>query len=262
MHDILSAVLLVGGIGAVVGVMLAVASIIFYVPTDERAAEIRQVLPGANCGACGYSGCDGYAAALSKGEARPGACTVGGEETAAAVAAIVGGDAGGYEKKTAVVHCSGTGAVTKKAAEYQGEKTCAAAAVIYSGLGKCSFGCIGFGDCMAACEHGAIYFSDGLASVDIEKCKACGACAAACPHGLISIEPLKRRAVVLCSSCDKGNITTKVCKAGCIGCMRCTRACESGAVSVADNHARVDAEKCTGCGKCAEVCPRKIIKIV
>ena len=262
MNEILSAVLLVGIIGLIVGVVLTIASQVFAVPTDERAAAVREQLPGANCGACGFSGCDCYAAALSKGEAKIGLCTVGGEETANAVAAVLGEDAGGFEKKSAVVHCSGTHDVTRKAAVYQGEKTCKAASMLYSGAGKCTFGCIGFGDCVSVCEYGAVSVVNGAAVVNRSLCRACGACAAVCPHGLITIEPAAPHASVMCCSCDKGAVTTKACKAGCVGCMRCTKACESGAITVKNDHAHVDFEKCTGCGKCAEVCPRKIIKMI
>ena len=262
MSDILSAVTLVGVIGLIVGVVLVIASLVFAVPVDERAAAVREQLPGANCGACGFSGCDGYAEALSKGKAKVGLCTVGGEETAKAVASLIGADAGSFEKKTAVVHCSGTCDVTRKAAAYQGEKSCKAASMLYSGVGKCTFGCIGFGDCAAVCEYGAISVVNGAAIVDRDKCRACGACVAACPHGLIVIEPAIRHASVMCSSCDKGNVTTKACKAGCVGCMRCTKACEAGAITVMNEHAHVDFDKCTACGKCAEVCPRNIIKMI
>lgn len=262
MNDIISAVALVGGIGLAVGVILVAASHIFAVEVDEKAQAIREKLPGANCGACGFSGCDGYASALSKGEARVGLCTVGGRETAEDIAELLGESGAEFERFAAVVHCSGTENVTRKAAAYQGIQTCKAAMQLYGGMGKCVFGCIGYGDCVSVCGHGAITVKNGAARVDTDKCKACGACVDACPHRLIRIEPVKPHAAVLCESCDKGNVTTKVCRSGCIGCRRCTNACESGAITVKSNHAEVDIEKCTACGKCAEVCPRGIIRVI
>lgn len=262
MNEIIFAVALVGGIGLIVGIVLSAASEAFAVPVDEKAHAIREKLPGANCGACGFSGCDGYAEALSKGEAQPGLCSPGGEETALELAELLGGEGSGFVRKSAVVHCFGTENVTKKAAAYQGIKTCKAAMQLYGGMGRCVYGCIGFGDCAAVCSYGAITVSGGAAAVDPQRCKACGACVSACPHGLIKIEPVRPHAAVLCSSCDKGSVTTKVCKSGCIGCMRCTRACENGAITVKDNHARVDTEKCTACGRCVEACPRGILHMV
>ena len=262
MNEILSAVVLVGGISLAVGAVLAAAAFLFDVPVDERAQIIREKLPGANCGACGFSGCDGYAAALASGKAKVGLCTVGGSETAQELSSLLGESGGEFERFAAVVHCSGTENVTMKAADYQGITTCKAAMQVYGGMGKCVFGCIGYGDCAAACDYGAITVANGTAKVDINKCKACGACVYACPHSLIRIEPVKPHAAVLCESCDKGNVTTKVCRSGCIGCKRCTNACERGAITVKNNHAEVNVSKCTACGKCVEVCPRKIIHII
>lgn len=257
--SILLAVIIVVVIGLIVGIVLAVASIIMAVPVDEKAAAIQEQLPGANCGACGFSGCAGYAAALSKGEAELGLCSVGGQAAIDAIAPIIGAEAVASVPKTAVVHCNGNDDNTSKVTRYQGIQSCMAANQIYGGMGECSYGCIGFGDCMAVCEYGAIKVENGVAAVDPELCKACGKCVNACPKQLITIEPKKSRAIVKCSNCDKGAVTRKACKVGCIGCMKCVKTCEHDAIKVEKFHAIVDPEKCVGCGKCADQCPQKII---
>ncbi len=262
MNDILFAVLLVGGIGLLIGIILAVASIVFAVAKDEKAEAIEQLLPGANCGACGYSGCSGYAAALAKGEAKPGLCSPGGEETASAVAELLGVDAQGVVKRVALVHCNGSLDNTENKMEYQGIASCAAAAMLHGGPGKCAYGCIGFGDCAAACSYGAVKICSGSAHIDPAKCRGCSMCAEACPQRLISMQPLKAAAVVRCKNCDKGAQTRNSCQIGCIGCMKCVKACEYGAVKVESFCASVDPEKCTACGKCAEVCPRGCISLL
>lgn len=262
MSGILFAVLIVVAIGLIVGLVLAIASVLLAVPVDEKAVEIQAQLPGANCGACGFSGCSGYAAALSKGEAKLGLCSPGGQAAVDAIAPIIGAESVQTVPKTAVIHCAGNDDNTGKMVRYQGVKSCLAATQLYGGMGDCSYGCIGFGDCMKACEYNAITVCNGVAMVNSNLCRACGACADACPKKLISIEPKAPHAVVKCSNCDKGALTRKACKVGCIGCMKCVKTCENGAVKVDKFHAMIDAEKCTGCGKCAEACPQKIIEMM
>lgn len=261
MNEILLAVIIVTAIGLIAGIGLAVASIVMAVPKDEKAEAVEAVLPGANCGACGFSGCAGYAQALAKGEAKAGLCSPGGAEAAAAVAEILGTGAVTVERKTALVHCMGTYDNTTDKMEYQGQKSCAAAAQLFGGVGSCPYGCMGLGDCAAVCEYHAITVCNGVASIDPEKCRGCSKCVTACPKHLISFVPLKAQAVVRCSNCDKGADTRKVCKTGCIGCMKCVKSCEAGAVKVENFHASVDPSLCTGCGKCAEVCPQHCISV-
>ena len=262
MNDILNPILIVAGIGLLAGIILAIASIIMAVPKDEKAEAIAEILPGANCGACGYSGCSGYAAALAHGEAKVGLCSPGGEEVAQACAELMGVTDVSVEKKAALVHCMGSYDMTTDKMEYDGIQSCAASTLLAGGISSCRYGCMGMGDCAAACPYGAIQICNGMASVDYTKCKGCSACVAACPKKLISFVSLKKQAIVRCSNCDKGAQTTKVCKIGCIGCGKCIKACEAGAVSVKNFCAFVDAEKCTGCGKCVEVCPRHIITLL
>lgn len=259
MNPILLAVLLVAGIGLIAGAGLAVASVLMAVPVDEKAEAITEALPGANCGACGFSGCAGYAAALAKGEAEPGLCAPGGKDAAVAIAAILGTEAVEVQPKTAVVRCMGSCEHTSERMNYDGIHTCAAAVQLFSGPGSCAYGCIGYGDCAAVCPEGAINVCDGVAHIDPDKCIACGKCAAACPKKLITIMPKAAHALVRCSNKDKGAVTRKVCTAGCIGCMKCQKNCEAGAIKVVQNVASVDPAKCTGCGKCESVCPQHCI---
>ena len=255
-------ILLVAGVGLLAGIILAVASIVMAVPKDEKAEAILEVLPGANCGACGFSGCAGYAAALAKGEAKVGLCSPGGADCATAIAAILGTEAGAMERKAAVVACTGTAEVTQERMIYDGIASCAAAAATAGGPGSCRFGCIGMGDCAAACPYGAIKVCNGLASIDTSRCKACGLCVAACPRHLIDLHPAKKQAKVLCSNCDKGASTMKACNLGCIGCMKCVKTCEEGAIAVDNFCAKVDPAKCIGCGKCVDACPRHVIQML
>ena len=252
--DIVSAILLVGVIGLVVAVVLVIASTVMAVPVDEKAKRLEEALPGANCGACGYSGCSGYAKALSTGDARVGLCSPGGDEVAMELSKILGVDAVKADKRVAIVLCRGNNEASERKTEYTGIKSCASAMQVYNGATSCSYGCIGYGDCAAACSKNAIKICSSRAVVDQNRCMGCGECANACPKHLISIVPVKKRAVVLCSSCDKGADTRKACTAGCIACKKCVKACEQGAIEIVDFKAQIDPEKCTGCGRCVDEC--------
>ena len=260
--NIITPIIIVGVIGLLAGVILAIASIVMAVPKDEKAEALEGVLPGANCGACGYSGCSGYAAAMAKGDAQPGLCSPGGPAVAKACGEILGSGDVAMEIKTAVVRCSGSHENTGNKMDYVGIPSCAAALPLAGGPADCRFGCMGLGDCVAVCEYGAVRVVNGMAKVDPLLCKACGKCVKACPKGLITLIPLKTQAVVRCSSCDKGKDVMKACKVGCIGCMKCVKTCPSDAIHVTDSLAQVDPDKCTGCGQCAEACPRHIIDML
>ena len=251
---------IVAGIGLVAGVGLAIASAVMAVPVDEKAAAIEEILPGANCGACGYSGCSGYAKALSEGRAKPGLCAPGGDAAAAQIGEILGQKVEAMERRSAVVHCIGTEGNTTNVREYQGVQSCAASAQLYGGSAACSFGCLGYGDCVKACPYGAISVCSGVASINPSICKACGLCVKTCPRSIISIEPLGK-AVPHCSNHDKGGETRKICKTGCIGCMRCVKACTTGAVTISAFCATVDSTKCSSCGECIKVCPNHVISL-
>ena len=259
MNGILLAVLLVAGIGLLIGLILSVASIIMAVPKDEKAEKLLEALPGANCGACGYSGCSGYADALAKGKAEVGLCAPGGLACAKELSAILGVETGSMDKKVAAVHCMGSCDNTKNKANYQGVRSCAAAVKIGGGLTACSYGCLGLGDCESVCPYDAIHVCNGVAVVDNDKCKACSMCVKECPRRLISIVPYKNSAIVRCSNKDKGAAAMKVCEAACIGCKKCEKNCEAGAIKVVDFCAAINPSLCNGCGKCADNCPRHCI---
>ncbi len=256
--DIILPVLIVAAIGLIAGLGLALASKFMAVPTDERQEKIRECLPGANCGACGYTGCDGYAAALAEGAVSADKCAPGGETTAKALADILGVQVD-VTPRVAFIACAGTMDTAKTKFLYEGLKSCSAANLVQRGPLMCEFGCIGFGDCAAACPFGAIEIQNGRPIVCKDICSGCGKCAAACPKGLISILPKNTEIKVACSNKHKGANVVKVCSSSCIACGLCERACESGAISVKDNLAVIDYTLCTSCGKCREVCKRKAI---
>lgn len=260
MNPILLAVLVVAGLALAAGLLLAVASVVMAVPRDEKAEALREALPGANCGACGFSGCDGYAKAMAHDGVKVGLCSPGGEAVAAATAAILG-VSGQVEAKTAMVRCGGCEEFTARKLHYHGIPSCAAANQFYGGDWQCNYGCLGYGDCAAVCEYGAISVENGLARIDPGLCRACGRCAAACPKSLIAILPGRARGVVRCSSHDKGAVVRKACSVGCIGCMKCVKVCPHDAVHVENFLASIDPEKCIGCGACAENCPVGCISV-
>lgn len=262
MSEILFPVFIVSGIGLIAGLILSVASIVMSVKKNDKTEEILNALPGANCGACGFSGCEGYAKALSEGKSKPGLCTPGGQATSDKISKILGISSVSTEKKVALVSCCGTNNNTSVKMEYNGIKSCAAANSLFGGNSSCRFGCLGFGDCLRACKYGAINICNGVAFVDFNKCVGCGACASVCPKNLIKLVPSKQQAVVRCSNSDKGAQTIKVCSSGCIGCMRCVKACEFGAITVKDSLAKVDPKKCTACGKCTNVCKPGCISLM
>ncbi|MDR0502767.1 MAG: RnfABCDGE type electron transport complex subunit B [Treponema sp.] len=256
----------VTAMGIICATVLCVASKLMYVKTDERVAKLIEALPGVNCGACGYPGCSGYAAALlSGGTSQINLCTPGGAEVMAKLSAILGVEAGSMEKKTAVVKCLGDCASQKKKMDYMGIQSCAGAKQLYGGEGACAFGCLGYGDCQKACPSGAICTEDDLARVIAGLCTGCGLCVKSCPNNLIAVEnaslPGSAAPVfVLCKNIEKGAVTRKKCAKGCIACGKCARECSAQAITMADNLAVINYGKCTGCGHCAQVCVSKCIQ--
>lgn len=256
---ILLPVLIFIGLGLLMGALLALASKLFAVKKDEKAEAIKECLPGANCGGCGYSGCDAYAAAVSAGDAPVNKCSVGGTEAASKIAQIMGVDAGAQVRMRAQVMCSGTGEYAKKKYIYEGIDDCVAASKIGGGDKMCKNGCIGLGTCVRACPFDAIVVENGVAAVDYSKCKGCGICVSACPKGIIKLIPFDAKHWVGCMSVDDGKNTRKVCDVGCISCKICQKNCPAGAINVDNFVASIDYDKCTGCDICTDKCPRHII---
>jgi electron transport complex protein RnfB len=259
LQNILTPVLILSGLGLLFGLGLAFASKKFEVKENEKIAQVRELLPGANCGACGYSGCDSFAAAVVEGNGPLNACPVGGAEAAKKISELLGVEAGEVERKTARVLCAGTYDNCKQKFKYSGIEDCTAAAGLYGGSSACLYGCLGLGNCARACSFDAIVIENGLARVIQSKCTACGKCVAACPKGIIEIVPQSSEYTVRCSSLDKGNIVRQNCQVGCIGCRKCSKVCPVDAISFKGTLAKINPDLCTNCGACMEECPTKAI---
>ena len=259
MTNILFAVLVLGVMGGVFGLVLAIASKVFAVETDPRLPEIMDCLAGANCGGCGYPGCGGCADAILSGKAPVNACPPAGAEGAAKIAAIMGVEMTVSEKMVAAVKCNGGSRAVKKF-EYRGVEDCLGALKVGAGPLECGYGCLGFGSCVKACAFDAIHINDrGVAEVDRDKCTNCMACAGVCPRKLIISVPEASSVLVPCASKDKGVAAKAACDVSCIGCKLCEKNCPTGAITVTDNIASIDYSKCTSCGMCIGKCPRKLI---
>lgn len=249
-----------GGMGLLFGGGLAYASKIFAIETDPRVSQVRDVLPGANCGACGYPGCDGFANAVVSGEAKINGCPVGGVETAEAVGEIMGVETSPSERMIARVICNGTNKNAKEKYKYYGITDCRAAAMVQGGSKECPYGCLGLGTCENLCPFDAIHVNEnGVAEVDEEKCTACGICIEVCPKSVIELVPESKEVRVLCNSKDKGKEVKNYCSVGCIGCKICVKECPFDAMEFKDNLAYINYDKCTNCMICAEKCPTKAI---
>lgn len=257
--SVIPAICVVGGVGLLFGLLLAIAAHIFAVEKDERAEKILEVLPGANCGSCGYAGCGAYSEAVAKGDAPVNACSVGKSAVAEQIASIMGVEAGEVVECVARVMCGGDRASAVYKFEYSGVEDCIAAARFAGGAKRCESGCLGLGHCVSVCPFNAISIKDGVAVVDDELCQACGKCINSCPKHLIKLVPKSNRHWVLCSNPEMGRFVNQYCQKGCIGCRLCEKVCHFDAIHVVDNHAIIDYDKCKNCGACARKCPRGVI---
>lgn len=259
-NPILASTIVMTTTAFIFAIILSILNKILTVKVDEKFAELRKVLPGVDCGACGYPSCDAFTKAVLSGKAPPDGCKVGGKKTADQVIAIVGRKGEGAIKEVAKLKCNAGCDKSGIKAEYKGIQTCNAAAQIGGGYKQCDYGCLGIGDCATACKFDAIKLDyNGLPHVNYEKCTACGACIEACPKSLFHLVGEKHTVHVACMSQDKGPKTIKNCKVGCIACGICEKECPVDAIHVRDNIASIDYEKCISCGICVEKCPRKII---
>lgn len=257
------AVVVLGALGIVFGLILAFASKVFAVEKDAREEAIGEILPGANCGACGYPGCSGFAAAVAKGVAPANACSVGGPDLATQIGEIMGVEVVTGPKIVAQVLCSGHGGEKLRYA-YEGLTDCRAMSRVSAGHMMCTYGCLGGGTCEEICQFNAIHVIDGVAVVDQKACVACNQCVDVCPRNIIQMIPLKtkRHVAVNCASQAKGAEVRKSCEDGCIGCGLCVKACpKEGAITMENNLAKINYEICIGCGICAQKCPRKTITV-
>ena len=271
MNFILIAVIVLGAIALIAALVLYVCSKRFAVYEDPRIGQVNGLLPGANCGGCGFAGCGGMADALVKG-ADAGSieglnCPVGGSEVMSQVADLLGMAIANGEPRVAVVRCGGSCELRPRTAEYVGMRTCAAMHACGAGETACGYGCLGCGDCVAACQFDAIHINPEtlLPEVDEEKCTACGACTKACPRAIIELRkkgPKGRRVFVSCVNKDKGAVSMKACKVSCIGCGKCVKECKFEAITVENNLSYIDPDKCRLCKKCVEACPTKAIHAV
>lgn len=260
--DVLLPVGIFAALGLLFGILLAIASRVFAVKVDKRIPQVLELLPGANCGGCGRSGCAAMAEAIVKGEASPNACTVCSKEGMAQIGAIMGIEVKAPVPMRAHVMCAGDCDTAVHRFRYEGAEDCLAAEKLGGGEKVCPYGCIGLGSCVKVCKYHAIHIKNGIAEIDDSRCIGCGACTAVCPKHIIYVIPVSSKYAVHCRSAEKGIDTRKHCMLGCISCRLCEKNCPEGAITVDNFVASIDQDKCTGCGKCAEKCPRKIIKPV
>lgn len=265
MEYIVASIFLLGILGIFAATLLYIASKKFSVKEDPRLAEIEDILPGANCGACGFSGCSAFARACVSTDTLEGMnCT--GLDTSGMkkIALIVGLEAMATAPRKAIIRCQNSCEVRNPMNHYDGVKSCAIEHSLYQGESDCVYGCLGLGDCVQACPFGAMILNAGetLPKVDLDKCTGCGKCVEACPRDIPSIVEIpenKRIIWVSCVNKDRGPIAMKECEVACIACTKCKRTCTHEAISIDNFVASIDSGKCVGCGECKEICPRHSI---
>lgn len=243
----------------VFGITLAVLGKKFAVAEDERVSQVRDKLSGANCGGCGYAGCDAFAKAVVEGKADINACSATSAENKKLIADIMGQSIDAQETIIVVACRGGKNAADKY--EYMGYGNCQSMELLGGGRKQCKWGCLGMGSCVDACPYMAIQVGqDGYAVVNREKCVKCGRCVSICPKGIVKRVPATAKYYVACSNCLRGGKEVRaLCSVGCIGCGLCARVCPQGAITLQNNLAVIDYDKCTGCGLCAQKCPSKCI---
>ncbi len=258
---LITSILVLSLLGLTLAVVLYLTAQKFKIIEDPRIEQVEAVLPGANCGGCGYPGCHGFAEAFVKADDITSFfCPVGGNVTMANAAKVIGKTAETKDPMVAVVRCSGSPEHRKRIAEYEGAPSCKLATALYSGDTACQYGCLGLGDCVAVCQFDAIYIDPVtlLPVVNEDKCTGCGACVKACPKSIIELRkkgPKGKRIYVSCINKDKGGPARKACDVACIGCGKCVKVCPHEAITLENNLAYIDYNKCKLCRKCVEECP-------
>ena len=256
---VIGSLIVLGVLALVLGIVLAIASKVFYVDVDPRIEHVEELLPGVNCGACGLAGCAAMAEHIVAGDASPLKCPVCSSDERARIFELMGMELEERGPAVARMLCGGgTGCLDKE--DYRGIDDCRAAVLVHGGPKACEYACVGLDSCVEACPFEAIFIGDdGLPHVIEERCTACGVCERICPRNVIKVMPRKHTVWVKCSSHDPGKVVNKICKTGCIACKKCEKECQFEAIKVIDNLATIDYEKCKLCGKCAEVCPKNCI---
>ena len=264
MDTVVWTVALMAAVGLVGSVLLLIVSRKLAIGEDERLTYLMSILPGVNCGACGHPGCEQYAKAMMNG-APPNACTTGGNRVAQALAAYLGVESTGVVQREAFVACQGSLDHIDPQLVFKGVPSCRVFSTLsYSSL-SCPFGCLGYGDCAEACPFDAIVVENGVARIDTAACTGCGTCAKICPRGIISMvdqASSPTASVVTCKNTMAGAKTRKVCSVGCIGCQKCAKTCPTQSITVENNLAYIDPQKCKLCRKCVNECPTGAIRLV
>lgn len=258
MNVLIISIIILGGIGMLCGIALSLSSRVFSVNVDPRIEALKNILPGGNCGGCGFPSCAAYAQHMVESGVEPNRCILA-TDKADEISKILGKEVVPLERKTAAIKCYG-GSTAVKRFEYGGIRSCRAASLYFGGDKLCTFSCLGFGDCVEVCPFAALSIANRKTPVvDREKCTGCGTCIAVCPKNLITLVPWKARIYIGCHSNETGKVVRQICEVGCIKCGRCIKVCPEGALSMCDNRVTVDYDKCKNCGLCIDECPRGII---
>lgn len=264
---VLTSIITLFALGLVAAAILAVASRVFYIKEDPRVEAVLEVLPGANCGGCGFAGCEGYAAAVVSDPSIPAnKCCAGGAQTSIAVGELTGKTVSEAEPLVSLRRCDKVAGNVALRYQYHGMPSCAAAAMLRGGVDTCKYSCLGFGDCVVACPFDAMEIKDGLVQVNASKCIGCGRCVETCPRDALELVPKRSRVAVYCNTRDKLRAVTDVCDSGCIKCGRCIKACPAKAVRLENNRIVVDHLQCLSYGSecneaCVYSCARRIFRL-
>ncbi len=260
MLEILLPASILAGVALISASGLFLASKKFYVYEDPKIDQIEALLPGANCGGCGFAGCRSLAEFMVNENTVEQPCPVAEAEIMAQIAEILGLEAPIQEKQVATLLCRGTHQNSALAMDYRGIEDCWAAVIVTDSLKDCAFSCLGLGSCVRACNFGAMHIENGIVVIDETTCTGCGICLEHCPKNLLVLRPISSQTIVSCSNTDRGPEARKACQVACIGCLKCTKVCTHQAIFVEDFLARINYQQCTNCGECVQACPTNAIE--